>query len=173
MCCVAALKSLPVHSVNALIIQILKDCLQSLFKVLSLDSLPFDTVLKVISQPVFVSRCVTGTYFSFYGLVLDIAMNCGVLLYCSLNLREFTYMTDYLIILITGKNVAFFDGITNFQTIMSITNSLTISLTPVRLHFVSSVRIPRSVHNFRNLIPSVKLQPLNPGSTSSINLHGF
>ena len=76
-------------------------------KFLSLDSLPFDTVLKVISQPVFVFRCVTGTYFSFYGLVLDIAMNCGILLYCSLNLREFTYMTDYLIILITGMNVAF------------------------------------------------------------------
>ena len=28
-----------------------------------------------------------------------------------------------------------------------------------------------SVHNFRNLIPSVKLQPVDIGSTSSINLH--
>ena len=30
-----------------------------------------------------------------------------------------------------------------------------------------------SVHNFRNLISSVKLQPLDLGSTSSINLHGL
>ena len=55
------------------------------------------------------------------------------------------------------------DGIANFQTVLSITNSLTMALTPVRLHFVSSVRIPHSVHNFRNLIPLVKLQPLNLG----------
>ena len=56
---------------------------------------------------------------------------------------------------------------------MNITNSLTFALTPVRLHSVSSVRIPHSVNNFRNLIPSVKLQPLNLGSTSSISCHGF
>ena len=37
------------------------------------------------------------------------------------------------------------DGITNFQTIMSVTNSLTIALTPVR----SSVRISHSIHNFK------------------------
>ena len=56
---------------------------------------------------------------------------------------------------------------------MSITNSLTISLTPVRLHSVSSIRIPHSIRNFRNLIPSVKLQPSYLGSASSINLHGL
>ena len=64
-------------------------------------------------------------------------------------------------------------GITNLQTIMSITYSLTIALTPVRLHSVSSFRISHSVHKFRNLIPSVKLQPLNLGSTSSINFNGL
>ena len=37
------------------------------------------------------------------------------------------------------------DGITNFQIIMTITNSLTIALTLVR----SSVRIPHSIHNFK------------------------
>ena len=73
----------------------------------SVDSLPFDSVLEVISQPAFISRCVTGTYVSFHGLVLDIAMNYGILLYRSLNQREFTYMKGYLIILITGINVAF------------------------------------------------------------------
>ena len=107
MCCVAALKSLPVHLFNALIIPIFRDCLQSLFKVLSLDSLLFDTVLKVISQAAFVSRCVTGTYCLFYGLVLEIATNSEILLYRSLNPSEFTYMMDYLIILIAGMNVAF------------------------------------------------------------------
>ena len=38
---------------------------------------------------------------------------------------------------------------------------------------MSSVRIPHSVHDFRNLIPSVKLQPLNLGTTSSINFHSL
>ena len=73
MCCVAVQKSPPIHSVNALIISIVRDCLQSLSKFLSLDSVPFDTVLKV--QPTFVSRCVTGTYFSSSGLVLNIDMS--------------------------------------------------------------------------------------------------
>ena len=59
------------------------------------------------------------------------------------------------------------------HTVSLIKGNLHIALTPVRLHSVSSVRIPHSVHNFRNLIPSVKLQPLNLGLTSSINLHGL
>ena len=41
----------------------------------------FDTVLKVIKQPTFVSRCIPGTYFLFYGLVIDIDRNCGSFLY--------------------------------------------------------------------------------------------
>ena len=56
---------------------------------------------------------------------------------------------------------------------MRITNSLTIALTPARLHSVSSVPIPDSFHNFRNLIPSVKLQPFNLGSTSFVTRHGL
>ena len=73
MCCAAVQKSLPVLSFNALIISIVRDCLQSLSKFLSLDSLPFDTVFKV--QPTFVSRCVTGTYVSSSGIVLNIDMS--------------------------------------------------------------------------------------------------
>ena len=91
-------KSFPVHSFNALIIPILNNCLQSLFR--------FLYFLILYCQLAFVSRC-TGTYFSFYGLVLDIAMNCWILLYRSLSQREFTYIMDYLIISITGINVAF------------------------------------------------------------------
>ena len=56
---------------------------------------------------------------------------------------------------------------------MGATNGLAIAFTPVRLHSASSARIPHSVHNFRNLIPSVKLQSLYLDSTSSINLHGL
>ena len=54
---------------------------------------------------------------------------------------------------------------------MSITNNLTIALTLVRLLSMSFVRIPHSDHNFRNLILSVKLQPLNLGSTSPSIFH--
>ena len=37
------------------------------------------SVLKVIIQETFVSFCVTGTYFSFFELALDINMNCETL----------------------------------------------------------------------------------------------
>ena len=56
---------------------------------------------------------------------------------------------------------------------MTITNRLQITLTPLRLHSASSVRIPNSINNFRTLIPAVRLRPLNLLSASSVNLHGL
>ena len=56
---------------------------------------------------------------------------------------------------------------------MTITNGLRITLTPLRLHSASSVRIPYSINNFRPLMPAVRLRPLNVLSTSSVNLYGL
>ena len=56
---------------------------------------------------------------------------------------------------------------------MTITNRLKITLTPLRLHSASSVRIPNSINNFGTLLPAVKLRPLNLLSASSVNLHGL
>ena len=56
---------------------------------------------------------------------------------------------------------------------MTITNRLKITLTPLRLHSASSVRIPNYINNFRTLIPAVRLRLLNLLSASSVNLHGL
>ena len=56
---------------------------------------------------------------------------------------------------------------------MTITNRLKITLTPLRLHSASSVRIPNSINNFRTLIPALRMRPLNLLSASSVNLHGL
>ena len=103
---IQVLYSLPVHSFNALIIPILRGCLQSLFNI-PVPWYRFDTVLKVISWPAFVSRCIIDAYFSFYGFVLDIDMNCGCRLYRSFWQMDFTYAMDCLLNSITGMNVAF------------------------------------------------------------------
>ena len=106
LCRVVALKCLPVHSFNALIIPILRGCLQSLFNI-PVPWYLFDTVLKVTSWPAFVSRCIIDAYFSFYGLVLDIDINCGCRLYRSVWQMDLTYALDCLLNSITGMNVAF------------------------------------------------------------------
>ena len=106
LCRVVALKRLPVHSFNALIIPILRGCLQSLFNI-PVPWYLFDTVLKVHSWPAFVSRCIIDAYFSFYGLVLDIDMNCGCRLYRSFCQIDLTYAMDCLLNSITSMNVAF------------------------------------------------------------------
>ena len=106
LCRMVALKILAVHSFNTLINPILRGCLQSLFNI-PVPWYLFDTVLKVISWPAFVSRCIIDAYFSFYGLVLDIDMNCGCRLYRSFCQMDLTYAMDCLLNSITGMNVAF------------------------------------------------------------------
>ena len=61
--------------------------------------------------------------------------------------------------------------ICSLATTMTITNRWKITLTPLRLHSASSVRIPNSINNSRTLIPAVRLRPLNLLSASSVNLH--
>ena len=55
---------------------------------------------------------------------------------------------------------------------MTITKRLGITLTPLRLHAASTVRIPHSTNNFQNLLPTVRVTPLNLFSASTVNLHG-
>ena len=158
-------KKSPRTFINALVIPILRGCLQSLFNI-PVPWYRFDTVLKVISWPAFVSRCIIDAYFSFYGPVLDIDMNCGCRLYRSFCQMDLTYGMDCLLNSITGINVAFLLTVSLpytqlWHTTMTITNRLKITLTPLRLHSASSVRIPNSINNFRTLIPAVRLRPLN------------
>ena len=55
---------------------------------------------------------------------------------------------------------------------MTITKRLGITLTPLRLHVASTVRIPHSTNNFQILLPTVRVTPLNLFSASTVNLHG-
>ena len=64
-------------------------------------------------------------------------------------------------------------GDVSAQSTMTITNRLKITLTPLRLHSASSVRIPNSINNFRTLISALRLRPLNLLSASTVNLHGL
>ena len=67
---------------------------------------------------------------------------------------------------------AFLDGINPLYTNMTITNRLRITISPLRLHAASSVRIPTSSHSFRTLLPTARMRPLNLFSASSVDLHG-
>ena len=46
---------------------------------------------------------------------------------------------------------SFLDGIAPIHTNMTITNRVKITISPLRLHAASSVRIPISTHSFRTL----------------------
>ena len=86
LCRVVALKSLPVHSFNALIIPILRGCLQSLFNI-PVPWYFFDTVLKVTSWLAFVSRCICLPRAPF--------VNC----------RQFMYLVISLLVLRAGYGI--------------------------------------------------------------------
>ena len=55
---------------------------------------------------------------------------------------------------------------------MTITNRVKITISPLRLHAASSVRIPTPTHSFRTFLPTVRIRPLNLFSASSVDLHG-
>ena len=101
-------------------------------------------------------------------------MNCGCWLYRSFYQRDFRYATDCLLNSITGMNDVFsLDGITTLHTTMAIPYRLRITLTPLRLHSASSVRILHSINNFRTLIPAIRLRPLTFLSAYSVYLRGL
>ena len=47
-----------------------------------------------------------------------------------------------------------------------------ITISPLRLHAASSVRIRTATHSFRTLLPTVRMRPLNLFSASSVDLQG-
>ena len=55
---------------------------------------------------------------------------------------------------------------------MTITKRLGITLTPLRLHAASTVRIPHSINTFQNLLPTVRVTRINLFSASTVNLQG-
>ena len=91
-------------------------------------------------------------------------LRCGLRLYLVLSFERFCITIKCIIFSITGIN-------TELPT-MTITKRLGITLTPLRLHAASTVRIPHSTNNFQNLLPTVRVTPLNLFSASTVNLHG-
>ena len=55
---------------------------------------------------------------------------------------------------------------------MSITDRFTITLSPLRLHSASSVRIPYSINNFRTMLRSILVRPINLFSAAFVNFCG-
>ena len=47
-----------------------------------------------------------------------------------------------------------------FTTLMIRTKITKLHLSPISLHSASSVRIPSSVNNFRDMLPTIRLSPL-------------
>ena len=83
-------------------------------------------------------------------------------------MRDFVFTIKCLLYFISGC----FGGINTLHTTMTITKRLGITLTLLRLHAASSVRIPHSTNNFRTLLPTVRMTPLNLYSASTVNLYG-
>ena len=67
---------------------------------------------------------------------------------------------------------ASFGSINTELPTMTITKRLDITLTPLRLHAASTVRIPHSTNNFQKFITHFRVTPLNLFSASTVNLHG-
>ena len=68
---------------------------------------------------------------------------------------------------------ASFGSINTVLPTMTITQKrLGITLTTLRSHAASTVRIPHLTNNFQNLLPTVRVTPLNLFSASTVNLHG-
>ena len=58
------------------------------------------------------------------------------------------------------------------HTNMTITNRVQNTISPLRLHAASSVRILTSTNSFRTLLPTVRIRPLYLFSASSVDLNG-
>ena len=68
----------------------------------------------------------------------------------------------WLVILITGVSIACLGMVLTHTTFM-IGNKITkLHISLISLHSASSVRIPSSVNNFRDMLPTIRLSPLGP-----------
>ena len=66
----------------------------------------------------------------------------------------------WLIILITDVLIACLGKVPIHTTFMIRTKLSKLHISPIGLHSVSYVRIPRSVDNFYNMLPTIRLSPL-------------
>ena len=66
----------------------------------------------------------------------------------------------WLVILIIGVLIACLEMVLTHTTLMIRTKITKLHLSPISLHMVSSVRIPSSVNNFRDMLPTIRLSPL-------------
>ena len=66
----------------------------------------------------------------------------------------------WLAILITGVLIACLGMVLTHTTLMIRTPITKLHLSPISLHSATSVRIPSSVNNFRDILPTIRLSPL-------------
>ena len=66
----------------------------------------------------------------------------------------------WFVILITGVSIACLGMVLTHTTFMIRTKLTKIHLSLISLHSASYVRIPSSVNNFRDMLPSIRLSPL-------------
>ena len=66
----------------------------------------------------------------------------------------------YWLILITGVSIACLWIVLTHKTFIMRTKLAKLHVSPIRLHLASSVRIPRYVDNFLNMLPTIRLSPL-------------
>ena len=69
-------------------------------------------------------------------------------------------------------NIAFLLTVSQLYNRMSITNRFKLAISPLRVHSASSVRIPHSINNFRTMLPSVLVRPINLFSVASVYFSG-
>ena len=62
-----------------------------------------------------------------------------------------------LVILITGVLIACLGMVLTHTSLMKGTKITKLHLSPISLHWASSVRIPSSVNNFRDMLPTIRL----------------
>ena len=73
----------------------------------------------------------------------------------------FKYLYEYWLVLsITGVSIACLGMVLTHTTFMIRTKLTKLHLTPISLHSASSVRIPTSFNNFRDMLPTIRLPPL-------------
>ena len=77
------------------------------------------------------------------------------------DLCTLTYLYKYwLVIFITGVSIACLGKVLNHTTFMIKTKLTNLHLSPISVHSASSVRIPSSINNFRDMLPTIRLSPL-------------
>ena len=86
---------------------------------------------------------------------------------------SFAFKDAYLcwLILITGVLIACLGMVLTHMTFMISNNLAKLHISLIRLHSASSVRIPSSVKDFGNMLPTIRLSPFGHLLSESILNH--